>query len=307
MTHTEPDNPHVLASAQVVVGVDGSKGSELALRWAAHHAARHGRALQIVNGVDLVGMSTVTGPYSVITPSLVDAAREHSERVLRQAAEIARSTEPGLRVETRSALDGGAGLLIERSREAFAVVLGATGNSGTLAHLGSTLLAVTAHARGTVIVVRPDAQVDNEVRESGPVVVGVDGSPVSEPAIAAAFNEAAMRGVALVVVHVWSDWDLGAYFGDNPGPVLEDVEAVEAALVSERLAGWQEKYPEVEVIPRVYVNAPARHLQQWSADAQLVVVGNRGRGGFLGLLLGSTSHALVQHARCPVMVVHAER
>ncbi|WP_067822153.1 universal stress protein [Nocardia inohanensis] len=307
MHNLDYDNPHELATAAVVVGVDGSPGSELALRWAARYAAAHGRALHILYGMDLVGVSRVSGPYQVITPPIIDTVRAHGKTILRHAVETVRSLEPELRVQSHTYADGGTALLLEHSASAFAVVLGATGNTGTLSHLGSTLLAVTAHAHGPVIVVRPDPQADNTVHDSGPVVVGIDGGPVSEPAIAAAFAEASARGAELIAVHVWSDWDLGAYLGENPGPALEDVDTVEEAVLAERLAGWQQKYPDVHVTRRVYVNGPAQQLTEWSGSAQLIVVGNHGRGGFLGMLLGSTAHSLVQHARCPVMVVHGER
>ena len=66
------------------------------------------------------------------------------------------------------------------------------------------------------------------------------------------------------------------------------------------------KYPDVGVTRKVDHSGPARMLTKYSTFAQLVVVGSRGRGGFSGLLLGSTSSALVQHAHCPVMVVHPD-
>ncbi|HEY3467530.1 MAG TPA: universal stress protein, partial [Amycolatopsis sp.] len=89
-------------------------------------------------------------------------------------------------------------------------------------------------------------------------------------------------------------------------PQPESLERDEDRLLSQRLAGWQEKYPEVE-IRRVLVRERPRHaLLDVSEEAQLVVVGSRGRGGFTGMLLGSTSQALVQHAQCPVLVVRPE-
>ncbi len=75
----------------------------------------------------------------------------------------------------------------------------------------------------------------------------------------------------------------------------------------ERLAGWRDRYPDVEVQRELYIDGPRTHLLAWSQKAQLVVVGSRGRGGFRGLLLGSTSNELVQKAQCPVMVVRPER
>lgn len=306
MKQQDFQDPHKLASAAVVVGVDGSPGSELALHWAADFAARRGRELQILHGLDLVGASRVLGPYEVIVPPLVDAVRAHGRALVARAVLAAHEVDPELRVSTFMSADTGSELLLERSASAYAVVLGATGDTGTLGHLGSTLLAVTAHGKGSVIVVRTDPKADNTVRTTGPVVVGVDGSPVSEAAIAAAFFEASERGADLVAVHVWSDWSAGQFASQDASVLLDDFEEVEEVILAERLAGWREKYPDVQVTRRVYFAGPAAQLREWSGHAQLVVVGNRGRGGFLGLLLGSTAHSLVQHAHCPVMVVHGE-
>ncbi|MFI2281219.1 universal stress protein [Nocardia beijingensis] len=297
------DDPHHIAAAKVVVGVDGSEGSWTALRWAAGFAAERGRELEIVHGLDLVGTSWVLGGYEVLMPSVVDAVREHGKEMLARAEKVALSVAPGLRVSTRTSTDTGKQLLIDHSREAYAVVLGATGSTGTVAHLGSTLLAVTAHAKGAVIVVRPDSGTQDEVHRTGPVVLGVDGSPVGESAIAAAFAEAAARDAELVAVHVWSDWDASRFAGQS-GRLDAVREDVERAVLAERLAGWQEKYPSVRVTREVEMAAPGAHLLSRSKDAQLLVVGSRGRGGFAGMLLGSTANDLVQHASCPVMVVH---
>lgn len=297
------DDPHHLASARIVVGVDGSDGSWTAVRWAARFAAERGRELEILHGMELVGSNWVLGDYEVVIPSVLDDVRRQGQDVIARAEHVARSVSPDLRISSRATTDSGKQLLIAHSAEAYAVVIGATGNVGTFTHLGSTLLAVTAHARGTVVVVRPDPEAGGEVHTSGPVVVGVDGSPVGDAAIAAAFIEAAERGVELVAVHAWSDWDSGRFAGHAHRPEAE-LDNVERAILAERVAGWQEKFPGVRVVRKVEVSAPASHLLSWSNVAQLVVVGSRGRGGFAGMLLGSTANTLVQHASCPVMVVH---
>ncbi|MET9492965.1 universal stress protein [Nocardia sp. NPDC006630] len=307
MTQQEYGDPHRLAAAAVVVGVDGSPGSNLALRWAAGYAAEHRRALHIVHGLNLVAASSVVGPYQVISPRVIDGVRAQGRAIVTRAEHTAHLLEPELRISVHMSADTATSLLLERSKTAFAVVLGATGQTGTVGHLGSTLLAVTSHAEGAVIVVRPDSDADETVHISGPVVVGVDGSAVSDAAIGAAFAEAAERGVELIAAHTWSDWTFGTFAGEASELSLDEMQNVEEIVLSERLAGWQEKYPEVHIGRRVYFSEPARHLQEWSKTAQLLVVGNRGRGGFLGLLLGSTAHTLVQHAHCPVMVVHPTR
>ncbi|WP_236567036.1 universal stress protein [Nocardia sp. CY41] len=134
----------------------------------------------------------------------------------------------------------------------------------------------------------------------------MDGSPVSDMAIAVAFTEAAERGVGLVAVHVWTDWDSGRFAG-HINLAETELDKVERAILAERVAGWQEKFPDVRITRKAEVSAPAPHLLAWSKIAQLLVVGSRGRGGFAGMLLGSTANTLVQHASCPVMVVHPAR
>jgi nucleotide-binding universal stress UspA family protein len=305
MTRQHLDDPHHLAAAEVVVGVDGSAAADLALDWAGDLAVRRRRTLRIVHGLDLNAVSDVHGRYDTWVQPVVEAARAHGEALVGRCARHVRATVPGLRVVTEVTRESPAELLRRHSASAYLLVLGAGGSGGTIAHLGSVLLAVTSHAEGAVVVVRTDPDAGAALRSDGPVVVGVDGGPVSEAAIATAFEEAAERGAELVAVHVWNDLNFGQFAGDPyvlfPVP---EIEVTEQAILSERLAGWQEKYPDVPVTHRIYLSDPAAMLQNWSTTAQLVVVGSRGRGGFRGLLLGSTSNALVQHAHCPVMVVH---
>jgi nucleotide-binding universal stress UspA family protein len=83
----------------------------------------------------------------------------------------------------------------------------------------------------------------------------------------------------------------------------EQVEQMENELLAQRLAGWQEKYPDVAVRRVVTSGRPVEQLLDQAAGAQLMVVGSRGNGGFSGMLLGSTSQALIRHATCPLLVV----
>ncbi|UGT67834.1 universal stress protein [Nocardia gipuzkoensis] len=299
------ENPHLLASAPVVVGADGSEGSERAVRWAAETAARRGRTLLIAHGLDIAGLRSMTGSHLAMPPSIIEAVRTRGTGIAASAHRLAREVAPSLQITTEVSEASPSRLLIHLSKSAHLVALGATGNAGVFAHLGSTLLTVTSHGRGSIVVVR-DTGAEPDVSKHGPVVVGVDGSPVSEAAIAAAFTEASERGAELVAAHSWSDLHFEEFAGEaDTGFMGSALETAEDAILAERLAGWQEKYPDVRVTRKVYLTGATQRLEYWSKTAQLIVVGSRGRGGFTGLLLGSTSNFLVQHAHCPVLVAHA--
>lgn len=138
---------------------------------------------------------------------------------------------------------------------------------------------------------------DDTVDDTAPVLVGVDGSPASEDATALAFDEASRRGVDLVALHAWSDVVYPALGMDWQGYEEEGRE-----VLAQRLAGWQERYPDVRVQRRVVCDQPARWLVDLSDQAQLVVLGSHGRGGFAGLVLGSVASRVAQSAKAPTIV-----
>jgi nucleotide-binding universal stress UspA family protein len=136
------------------------------------------------------------------------------------------------------------------------------------------------------------------------VVVGVDGSPTSELAVALAFEEASLRNLDLVAVHTWIDFSSEYDYAYARQFVTgwEEIETEEQELLAQRLAGWREKYPDVTVTRVVVPNRPVPNLLEQAAHAQLLVVGSRGRGALSGTLLGSTSQALIYHAPCPLLI-----
>ncbi|MEU8895717.1 universal stress protein [Nocardia sp. NPDC048505] len=293
---TRPEERHDLASAPVVVGTDGSEGAEHAVRWAARTAAQRGRRLLIANGLDIAVSQAVVAAAGIVAP-ISEITGPKAKEAVDRARRLALDTAPGLEVGIEISDLGPAKLLVELSESANLVVVGGTGRSGMLAHFGSTVLAVTSRAHGEVVVIR------GEPRTTGPVVVGIDGGPVSAAAVAAAFAHAAERGTDLVAVHSWTEWHYGEVLDQARAAALHaTMQAEEDAVLSQQLAGWSERYPEVRLTRDVSVSAPTDRLLHWSESAQLVVVGSRGRGGFRGLLLGSTSSFLIQHAECPVLV-----
>lgn len=284
----------------MTVGVDGSPASEHAVRWAAATAAGRGLSLHLVHAVDFAPSSWSDLPF--FHPARIfEWSEDEAAKVLDAAKETAEAVAPELEITGSVALTSSAKWLVELSGTARVVVLGATGSTAIgEALLGSTPVKVAGHTRCPLVVVRGP---EPPVPDHRPVVVGVDGSPASREAVAAAFAEAAWREVDLVAVHIWSDLSPGAVAGSplNFDPrAFEDFEHV---VLAESLGGYAEQYPDVVVHRRVYVDGPRTRLQAWSEKAQLVVVGSRGRGGFTGLLLGSTSNALMREAHCPVMVV----
>ncbi len=140
-------------------------------------------------------------------------------------------------------------------------------------------------------------------RPTGDVVVGVDGQDADHPAVGFAFEEAALRGTDLVALHAWQG--RVTELDDMLPPVYEPsrAEEHEARLLAAALDGWRAKYPGVVVRQRLVRARAARTLVEASAWAQLVVIGANRRGA-PGLMFWSVTRALLQHAACPVAVVH---
>lgn len=286
-------------SKNIVVGVDGSVSALHAVRWAANEAARRRLGLSIVHAHVVPPLDL---PASYRTESMA-----WSRDYLRDAAEAAREVQPGVEIDVELTVQSAVDLLVEMSKNASLVVLGSRGLGGFTGMLvGSTAIGLASRAHCPIVVVR-GATVDGPPPDSGPVVVGVDGSPTSEAAIAFAYEAASWRGAELVAVHTWSDVPL-EWGGAMPLPEIDwfTREGEERRLLAERLAGWGEKYPDVVVHRVVHQDRPVRRLLQEAENAQLIVVGSRGRGGFTGMLLGSTSQALLHHTTCPIAVVRPE-
>jgi len=275
-------------SGSVVVGVDGSPGSLAAVLVAAGEAVLRGRSLRVVHAVD-----DAAGPPAAGAPDQPAAA---ADQVLAEAVGTARDATPGLAVTGEVVGGRPAAALVAESRHALLVVVGDRG-LGELAELvvGSVAVQVAAHAGCPVLVVRGDPA------RAGDVLLGVDDSPVNEPAVEFAFQEAALRGTAITALHAWGHPAAGP-LGDPRNRVAEAA-AGETRLLAEALARWQEKYPDVTVHRTVVQAGTRAALIEASRRAQLAVVGARGRGGFTGLLLGSVSHALLHHADCPLVIV----
>jgi nucleotide-binding universal stress UspA family protein len=286
-----------VAGAAVVVGADGSACSLSAVRTAALEAVERGRPLRIVHAYIWPSLGVAVGPGTGGASDM--GLRDVAERILAEAVTAAEKAAPGVHA-TAALVDGAAAaVLLGESRNAVVLVIGDRGLGGfNSLLLGSVALQATAHAAGPVLVVRGPERI------TGPVVVGVDGSGESKSAIGFAIEEASRRKTNLIAVHAWGAFD--SVSQKDILPLVHEPNSLrgeEERVLSESLAGWAQRYPEVTVRQELVRGRPAAALIEWSHSAQLVVTGARGRGGFAGLLLGSVSQAVVHHAGCPVAVV----
>ena len=284
-------------TAPIVVGVDGSPESRVAVDWAAREAALHGLGLRMVHVLN--PPVVMAFPEVPMPAGYLNWQEDEGRKVLDAMTQTAREAAPDLAISTEMISGPSVPTLVEQSRDAHMIVVGCRGR-GALARglLGSVSTGLVHHAFCPVAVIHDE---DPTVPHPSlaPVVVGVDGSPASDRALEIAFLEASLRGVDLVAVHAWSDSTVFEF----PGTDWSTLQAMGEETLSERLSGWQERFPDVLVRRVVVADRPAHQLLEQAASAQLLVVGSHGRGGFAGMLLGSVSTAVVHAAKMPVLVV----
>jgi nucleotide-binding universal stress UspA family protein len=294
--------PDRLTRLGILVGVDGSACSRVALRWAADEAVMRNVPLTLVHVLNTPEGSWSSWGLSTF-PLPADFDQKRKEQALQVMDDAVKAIKDdaeqsgALTINTELLFSPVVPTLIDLADEAQMIVVGSHGrNALRRGLLGSVSTGLIHHARCPVAVIHDD--IDVPVPAQGPVVVGIDGSPASELATAIAFEEASWRGVYLVALHVWSDAD----GPDVPDRDWSDLQSTAMETLAERLAGWQERYPDVSVRPNIALSNPAHRLINRAEGAQLVVVGSRGRGGFPAMLLGSVGSTVVHAVRIPVIV-----
>ncbi len=286
----------------VVVGVDGSETSNAALDWATAEARRLGWRLHIVcaYAVPAFTVASLDGGFAAVDDSAIQAG---AQAVLDEA--VARV---GGDLEVTAAVELGdpAGVLVELSRQAGLAVVGTRGGGGfTDRLLGTVSSSLPAHAHCPTVVVPRTEEGQPPFTPVRRMVVGVDGSESATIALRRAVDEAILWDAHLTAVAAVPigggagslAWLPAAVDRDD---VLADVKVGLSVAVEQAVAGR-----DVRISQHALDGNAAALMAEFSTAVDLVVVGTRGRGGFAGLLLGSTSQAVLHHAVCPVMVVPA--
>ena len=284
----------------VLVGVDGSPESLAAVDWAVARAERQGWRVHILCAYSLPSFTTASldGGYAALDDS---AIRSGAQAVIDEAVE--RVKKAGVTVTSSLETGDPAGVLVDLSEEAALAVVGTRGGGGFADRLlGTVSSALPAHSHCPAVVVPRH----NEGADYTPVrriVVGVDGSSSARRALKWAVTEAEAWGAeltAIAAVPMASGAGALAWLpaAVDREQVLADVRSGLDRAINEALEGHEG----VTVRRHALDGNPAELLAEFSTAVDLIVVGSRGRGGFSGLLLGSTSQAVLSHASCPVLV-----
>ncbi|WP_168176544.1 universal stress protein [Williamsia sp. 1135] len=290
---------------RLVVGVDGSEHSLDAVRWAATDAIVRAVPLTIVTAVreKAQNLSDAVN-LRVDTPQVV---RRQAERTLETASGVARDTVGTHALAVTTAVVEGAptDVMVRWGSDTTLLVVGSRGlGEFTGGLIGSVSTAVVGHARCPIAVV---GSAERAVSASLPVVVGLDGTGNSEPALAQALTEASARGVDLVAVHAQIDFDPDRALPEGLANAMFPPDVFDDLTLAENLAGWQEQFPDVRIRRHAVRDRPVRKLVHEAANAQLIVMGSRGRGGFPSMLMGSTSQAVLHTVDIPVLIVPTAR
>ncbi|WP_431931131.1 universal stress protein [Nonomuraea jabiensis] len=269
------------------MGVDGSQASLVAVEWAAREAAMRGVAVHLVIVIPALDL-----PTGAASEEVRRCVHKHALFVLEDALQHVRTG--GAQVEAHTQIMTGDPRLglIKASKDAELLVVGSHGTGGFWHQLaGSVALGTPGQATCPVVVARPLPE-----HPRNEVVVGVDGSSSSEAAMEFAFAEASLRGAELYAVHAWNPMSGGQTTG------LVGEPDAHRQLLEAAIADFRDRRPAVKLVPRLVRGHPVDVLLRASAEASLLVVGSRGHGP-VSAFFGSVSHALVQYAKGPLVVI----
>ncbi|WP_448258232.1 universal stress protein [Microbacterium aurum] len=274
----------------IVVGVTDAPAARRAVDWAAQRAADRRQPLELLavvgGAVGAVGEDSVVGSALAATRELVEG-------------EASRLAPLGVAVSTRVERGNPVSVLLDASADASLLVIGSDykGPGGGKAR-GAHGVRIAAGAKCPVVVV-PDFEVTGR---SG-IVVGVDGSPVSEKAVAFAAAEAERLGEPLIAVSVWTPLEAPRNMGVYPVEYLENLEQLTDEAQAVALAGLRQQYPDLDIVRKIERGYPSEIINGLASTARLAVVGSHGRGALARFLLGSISHEVLARLATVTAVV----
>ena len=281
--------------ARIVVGVDPSPAGRAAMRWALREALAAGAPLRAVRAWSTPAFGRYYPPGSPLAdrePEACVEAQQLADEQLKHGREEVAGADT-VDVDSSAVMGAPPQVLLDAGRDAAMVVVGSRGLGAlSRAVLGSVSSSVLHHARCPVVVV-PSDHAEKITR----VLVGVDHSPASLSALRLGVQEARRHDATLVPVYVHEMVQTAPWAsGGLAGLESRERQALTSAAAAADATGLQ-------VDPHIATGQPSATLIRFAGPQDLLVVGSRGRGGFAGLLLGSTSTQCAQHAPCPVVVV----
>lgn len=299
------------ATGSVVVGVDGSVDSLHAVTWAAHHAARTRTHLRIVHAS--LWSALAEQPRRCDRTWNDAAVGRRARRLLEAAVTHAHDVEPHVSVEAEFVYGDGPRALARAGTGAALVAVGrrGLGTSGT-GSVGDATATVEAQLTVPVVVCAAEAEQSQLGGHGGPVVLGIGsvqnphGQSGQQLAIEQSFAVARSMESNLTVVHAWTGVDWGSddpvrRYLDRWGEAVDEAQA----CVTQLLASWRERYPDVSVHVRLTDSRPAHALIESSERASLVIIGATERSPSDAGRIGPVARRVVRDALSAVMVVPA--
>lgn len=285
----------------VVVGIDGSPQSDRALDWAALQARLEHRALTLVHAAHLgaAGETLWMGTPGTDLHGAIDALRATGRSLLVAAEARAARSDPSLVVRSVLSTQDPRTALIGLAEGAALTVVGSRGRGPVVSLLlGSVSVAVARHAHGPVVVVRGEER----NRRRRPVLLDVDGTPGSGPAVELAYRTAALHRLPLTALHVFND---GVLHETGTHLVRADDDQVgdRRELLSEAVRGMHERFPDVQEDLVLRRGRRDDQLVRASRNASLLVLPARRSGRWDDLIHDSMVTRVVEHAHCSVAVV----
>jgi nucleotide-binding universal stress UspA family protein len=277
----------------ISVGYDGSPQSSRAVIWAADTAARDGAMLRLIS---CFSPPALIDPWYLAIPVDIEQIRAAAARDVASEVERLHNSHPALCVDSQVVCGKPRVELVERAADSDLLIVGTTGVGAAESLLLGSVAQAVARSGPCPVVLVPDVA---PIPAKGRVIVGIDGSPASERALEWAMCEADRRDADLVVLHAWQY----EYAQEETAAGGRDLLRVDAACFLERAVEPVRERTRIDVRGELVEGAPAEALLNAAEEAELVVVGTRGRGKLRSALFGSVARSLASGSCRPTVVV----